>query len=176
MENNELTNEEKLKKAIIYHLKKKTMLNNENENKLNELEIFKDKVAFEFKDGWTDLVYNLGKDITELCELTNCELPMIQQIKEKMGTLRFYYNCLNSEYPEIVEKSIRALVDKAENKSANTCEICGKYGETRTNGIIHTSCEEHKLENSLTLYEHRVLVEKHQAKRRAEKLALEYII
>ena len=90
MENNELTNEEKLKKAIIYHLKKKTMLNNENENKLNELEIFKDKVAFEFKDGWTDLVYNLGKDITELCELTNCELPMIQQIKEKMGTLRFY--------------------------------------------------------------------------------------
>jgi hypothetical protein len=32
------------------------MLNDENENKLNELEIFKDKVAFEFKDGWTDLL------------------------------------------------------------------------------------------------------------------------
>ena len=69
MENNELTNEEKLQKAIIYHLKKKTMLNNENENKLNELEIFKDKVAFEFKDGWTDLIYNLGKDIEDIMPL-----------------------------------------------------------------------------------------------------------
>ena len=151
------------------------MINNENREKIKNLKIF-EKVAFEFKDGWIDLVYNLGKDITELCELTNCELPYIQQVKEKMGTLKFYYNTLNSEYPQIVEKSIRALVDKAETKSANTCEICGKYGETRTNGIIHTSCEEHKLENSLTLYEHRVLFEKHQTKRRAEKLASEYII
>lgn len=120
--------------------------------KLKELKIF-EKVAFEFKDGWIDLVYNLGKDITELCELTNCELPYIQQIKEKMGTLKFYYNCLNSPYPEIVEKSIRALVQQAENKSANICEVCGKYGELRTNGIFHTSCENHKLENSMTAEE-----------------------
>ena len=128
-------------------------------------ELFKNKVPFEFKDGWTDLIYELGKDITELCELTNCELPMIQQVKEKMGTLRFYYNCLNSPYPEIVEKSIRALVFKAESKSSTTCETCGKWGETRTNGIVHTSCEEHKLENSLTLYEHRVLFDKQQKKK-----------
>ena len=176
MENNELTNEEKLQKTIMYHLKKKTMLNNENENKLNELGIFKDKVAFEFKDGWTDLIYELGKDITELCKLTNCELPMIQQIKEKFGTLRFYYNTLNLQYPPIVEKSIRALVSIAEIKSANICEVCGKYGETRTNGIVHTSCEKHKLENSITLEEQKVLFEKHQAKRKAEKEAPEYLI
>lgn len=80
------------------------MLNDENENKLNELEIFKNKVIFEFHDGWTNLIYDLGKDITELCELVNCELPIIQQIKTKFGTLRFYYNCLNSEYPEILKK------------------------------------------------------------------------
>lgn len=53
------------------------MLNSKNREKLKELEIFK-KVAFEFKEGWTDLVYELGKDIQELCELTNCELPYIQ--------------------------------------------------------------------------------------------------
>ena len=152
------------------------MLNDENVNKLNDLELFKDKVAFEFHDGWTDLIYELGKDITELCELTNCELPMIQQIKEKFGTLRFYYNTLNSQYPEIVEKSINALVRQAESKSANVCEICGKYGETRTNGIVFTSCDEHKLENSMTIEEHKVLFEKQQAKRRAEKLAPEYLI
>lgn len=152
------------------------MLNDENVNKLNDLELFKDKVAFEFHDGWTDLIYELGKDITELCELTNCELPMIQQIKEKFGTLRFYYNTLNSQYPEIVEKSINALVRQAESKSTNVCEICGKYGETRTNGIVFTSCDEHKLENSMTIEEHKVLFEKQQAKRRAEKLAPEYLI
>jgi hypothetical protein len=144
------------------------MLSDENEKKLNELEIFKDKVVFEFHDGWTDLIYELGKDITELCELTNCELPMIQQIKEKFGTLRFYYNTLNSQYPKIVEKSISALVSQSESKSVNVCEICGKYGETRTNGIVFTSCDEHKLENSITIEEHKVLFEKQQAKRRAE--------
>ena len=149
--------------------------NTENYEKLKSLKIF-EKVAFEFHDGWTDFIYELGKDITELCELTGCELPMIQQAKEKMGTLRFYYNCLNSEYSEIVKKSINALVRQAESKSATTCEYCGKWGETRTNGLVHTSCEEHKLENSLTLFEHRVLFEKHQDKRRAEKLAPEYLI
>ena len=152
------------------------MLNDENEKKLNKLELFKDKVAFEFRDGWTDLIYELGKDITELCELTNCELPMIQQIKEKFGTLRFYYNTLNSQYPKIVEKSISALVSQSESKSVNVCEICGKYGETRTNGIVFTSCDKHKLENSMTIEEHKVLFEKQQAKRRAEKLAPEYLI
>ena len=124
----------------------------QNINKLNELKIF-DKVDFEFKSGWNNLVYELGKDITELCELTNCELPHIQQIKEKLGTLRFYYNCLNSEYPEIVKKSIKALVKEAENKSSNICEECGKYGELRVDGgYWFTSCDEHK-KNSITAEE-----------------------
>ena len=65
----------------------------ENIEKLNSLEIYQ-KVAFEFKDGWNGLVYELGKDIEDLCKLANCELPLIQQIKEKFGTLRFYYNTL----------------------------------------------------------------------------------
>jgi hypothetical protein len=168
---NELTNEEKLVEVKIYWLKKKSMINDENANKLNELEIFKDKVAFEFHDGWTDLLYKLGKDITELCELTNCELPMIQQIKTKFGTLRFYYNTLNSQYPEIVVKSIRALVSIAEIKSAEICEYCGKYGELRTTGLWFTACDEHK-GNSITEKKYKELI----AKKEAEKLAPEYSI
>ena len=135
------------------------MLNSKNREKLKELEIFK-KVAFEFKMGWADLVYELGKDIQELCELTNCELPMIQQIKEKMGTLKFYYNCLNSPYPQIVEKSIRALVRQAESKSANICETCGKWGELRVDsGYWFVSCDEHK-RNSITAEEWKELDKK----------------
>lgn len=129
----------------------------ENKVKLKELKIFQD-IAFEFGNGWTDLIYELGKNITELCELTNCELPYIQQIKTKFGTLRFYYNTLNSKYPETVKKSIRALVSIAEYSSGSICEVCGKYGETRTNGIVFTSCKEHRLNNSISMEEHQRLL------------------
>lgn len=143
--------------------------NSKSRKKLKSLKIF-EKIPFEFKDGWTDLVYNLGKDITELCELTNCELPMIQQIKEKMGTLKFYYNCLNSPYPEIVKKSIRALVDKAQINSASTCEVCGKWGELRVDGgYWFTSCDEHK-RNSITVEEWKELDKKQREAREAVKI------
>ena len=59
--------------------------NAENYEKLKSLKIF-EKVAFEFHDGWTNLVFQLGKDITELCELTNGELPKMLQIKTILGT------------------------------------------------------------------------------------------
>ena len=150
--------------------KGRNMLSIDNTVKLKELKLF-EKVAFEFHNGWTDLIYELGKDITELCELTNCELPMIQQVKTKFGTLRFYYNTLNSQYPEIVVKSIRALVSIAEIKSAEICEYCGKYGELRTTGLWFTSCDEHK-GNSITEKKYKELI----AKKEAEKLAPEYSI
>lgn len=143
-------------------------MNIENREKLKSLEIYK-KVAFEFKDGWTKLVYDLGKDIEDLCKLTNCGLPKIQQIKEKFGTLRFYYNTLNSQYSEIVEKSIRALVFQAEMKSSNTCEVCGKYGEVKVNGGIYTTvCKEHK-GTSIPKDEYEEMVKKHHEKRALEK-------
>ncbi|MCT7515014.1 hypothetical protein [Aliarcobacter cryaerophilus] len=152
-----------------YRNKKFSNVSDDNFNKLNSLALYKDTVAFEFKNGWTDLVYSLGKDIEELCKLTNCELPLIQQIKEKFGTLCFYYNTLNSQYPEIVEKSIRALVLQAVNKSSNTCEICGKYGEVRVDGGIYTTvCEEHK-GNSISKNEYEEMVKKYHEKRVLEK-------
>ncbi len=150
--------------------KGRNMLSIDNTVKLKELKLF-EKVAFEFHNGWTDLIYELGKDITELCELTNCELPIIQQVKTKFGTLRFYYNTLNSQYPEIIKKSIRALVSIAEIKSAEICEYCGKYGELRTTGLWFTACDEHK-GNSITEKKYKELI----AKKEAEKLAPEYSI
>ena len=46
-----------------YQNKKFSDVSDDNFNKLNSLTLYKDTVGFEFKDGWTDLVYNLGKDI-----------------------------------------------------------------------------------------------------------------
>ena len=144
----------------------------ENIEKLNSLEIYQ-KVAFEFKDGWNGLVYELGKDIEDLCKLANCELPLIQQIKEKFGTLRFYYNTLNSQYPKIIEKSIRALVSQAENCSSTICEICGEFGEKRVDGRLYkTVCKEHQ-GSSITVFEYEEMMKKHYEERRRAKEEVE---
>jgi len=142
--------------------------NLENKRKIKSLKIF-EKAPIEIQDGWTDLVYELGKDITELCELTNCELPHIQQVKSKYSHLKFYYNCLNSPYPEIVKKSIGALVKQAENKSETTCEYCGNEGETRVStGYWFTACDEHKKE-SITVEEWQELKRQQRIKKEQQQ-------
>ena len=59
----------------------------------------------------------------------------IIQVKEKFGTLRFYYRG-GDEY-------VRGVVDMAENMSSITCEACGNPGECIDGGWIRTLCEEH---------------------------------
>jgi len=59
----------------------------------------------------------------------------LDQVKEKFGTLRFYYSG-GDDY-------IRGMVSMAESMSGVTCETCGKPG-TRTGGSwIKTACKEH---------------------------------
>ncbi|WP_323590824.1 hypothetical protein [Aliarcobacter butzleri] len=166
--------EENFEERIIETIQKsKSRLSEENRAKLNELELFKNKVPYQILNGWTDLVYELGKNIEELCKLANCELPLIQQIKEKFGTLRFYYNTLNSQYPKIIEKSIRALVSQAENRSSTICEQCGKFGETRVDGGLYkTVCEEHQ-GSSITVIEYEEMMRKHYEERRRAKEEVE---
>jgi hypothetical protein len=55
------------------------------------------------------------------------------QIKEKFGTLRFYYNG-GDEY-------IHGLVAMAETMSARTCESCGAPAKSTNNGWITTMCQ-----------------------------------
>ena len=58
------------------------------------------------------------------------------QVKEKFGTLRFYYSGGDSY--------IRGLVSMAESMSSVTCETCGAPGTTSGPGWIRTLCEEHR--------------------------------
>jgi hypothetical protein len=60
------------------------------------------------------------------------------QIKEKFGTLRFYY--------EGGDEYIQGLVRMAESMSAVTCETCGAPGKTRGPGWIRTLCDFHEEE------------------------------
>jgi hypothetical protein len=62
------------------------------------------------------------------------------QIKEKYGTLRFYWDgALSSEAAARVEDAI----DLAEARSAVTCEICGQPGRLCGGGWLTTRCVTH---------------------------------
>ena len=60
----------------------------------------------------------------------------LDQVKEKFGTLRFYYTGGDDE--------ISGLVRMAESMSGVTCEECGNPGETKGQGWVVTLCETHR--------------------------------
>jgi hypothetical protein len=62
----------------------------------------------------------------------------VLQVKEKFGTLRFYY--------EGGDKYVSGLVAMAETMSGVTCEKCGNVGKIRNNGYIQTLCDDHDIQ------------------------------
>jgi hypothetical protein len=56
----------------------------------------------------------------------------LDQVKEKFGTLRFYYSG-GDDY-------ISGMVSLAESMTGVTCEECGNVGERRGGGWVHTYC------------------------------------
>jgi hypothetical protein len=60
----------------------------------------------------------------------------VEQVKEKFGTLRFYYRG-GDDY-------VRGLVSMAESMTEVTCESCGSGAKTvwpKGGGWVHTTCE-----------------------------------
>lgn len=82
-------------------------------------------------DGWYEI-------IDELCEKLEPYGVVAAQVKEKFGGLRFYLNAIPSEKWD----EIHALVNKAERKSLETCEYCGKPGERKGKMWVKTVCPE----------------------------------
>lgn len=111
--------------------------------------------GFEHGDGWYNIIDKLCGNIQSHIDWKNgqrekllvenpynLKIPdhitqvVAEQVKEKFGTLRFYYQG-GDDY-------IRGLVSMAESMSGVTCEECGKPGTTGGKGWIHTACEEHR--------------------------------
>lgn len=82
-----------------------------------------------------------GAQISDLMaelELAKKELPVIVQVKEKFGSLRFYADNVSPE--------MYSYINFAEAMSGVTCEDCGAPGKARTGGWIRTLCDEHYAE------------------------------
>ena len=63
----------------------------------------------------------------------------VQQIKEKFGGLRFYYDGGDAE--------ISGMVRMAELWAGRSCETCGNLGERRSGGWMRTLCDKHEQEH-----------------------------
>jgi hypothetical protein len=72
-----------------------------------------------------------------------CPQVIATQVKEKFGTLRFYY-WGGDEYCSGVESM-------AESMSAVTCEVCGSSGKLRRGGWWKTLCDHHAQESGYDL-------------------------
>ena len=89
--------------------------------------------------GWFGILTQLCQNIQSHIDWQNTRVPnscpqvTIEQVKEKFGSLRFYYQG-GDEY-------IMGLVSMAESMTGITCEECGNPGETRHDGWVHVSCD-----------------------------------
>lgn len=109
----------------------------------------------ECSGGWYQLIHDLCQEITEKYHEKKLPIDLvILQIKEKWGSLRFYYSYPDvpsffhafdsmdgtgirffSNIDNVDEKEIRhdiaEIVSKYEQLSKTVCEICGQPGELR---------------------------------------------
>ena len=96
--------------------------------------------GFECGDGWFQILNQLMGNIQHHINWQNREKEVVRQVtldqvKEKFGTLRFYYSG--------GDDTIRGMVRMAESMSGITCEECGKPGTQTGGGWIKTVCVEH---------------------------------
>ena len=99
--------------------------------------------GFEHGDGGYQIIDSLCGQIQHHIDWQHKQGNLIPQVvavqvKEKFGTLRFYYDG-GDDY-------ISGLVSMAESWSAVACEECGAPGTQNSRGWIKTLCETHRQE------------------------------
>ena len=104
--------------------------------------------GFECGNGWFTILDQLMSNIQHHIDWNNKnfekgykqykQVPQVtlDQVKEKFGTLRFYYQGGDDE--------ISCMVRMAGSMRAVTCEECGNPGTTGGEGWITTLCETHR--------------------------------
>ncbi len=104
------------------------------------------KFGFECGDGWFYILRNLSEKIyLYLIRKGKKHLDYfkVTQVKEKYGSLRYYYFG--------GDEQISKWVNEAEKASETICEQCGSKGKTRGKGWYTTLCLRHWKEYQKTL-------------------------
>ena len=96
--------------------------------------------GFECGNGWFNILDQLMGNIQHHIDWKNKKEEVVaqvtlDQVKEKFGTLRFYYTG--------GDDVIDGMVRMAESMSGVTCEECGNPGKRIGGGWVTTLCEEH---------------------------------
>jgi hypothetical protein len=92
--------------------------------------------GFAVGNGWFGILDEMATEIEQTCAATRCELPTVLQIKEKFGLLRIYVSG--------ADDAVDAIITRAEERSAVTCEDCGSPGHLcRRDGWMRTLCDAH---------------------------------
>ena len=95
--------------------------------------------GFQCDDGWYKILWRLCVDMEPLVadiEKESGERFEVVQVKEKLGTLRFYV----SHHSDAINERIA----EASKESSRTCEVCGQPGKQRkTGGGVRAVCDEH---------------------------------
>ena len=97
--------------------------------------------GFSCGDGWFDIIYDLSKEINDLCKNIDPYPITVLQVKEKFGSLRYYYNVICDD--DNLFNKIEEFILNAEKRSNKTCEECGKFSGSKTqiNGWVSNLCE-----------------------------------
>lgn len=95
--------------------------------------------GFELGDGWFNILWMLCVDLEPLVadlEKRTGERFEVVQLKEELGTLRFYV----SHHTDPIDECII----EAQGESSRTCDVCGQQGKQRkTGGGVRALCEMH---------------------------------
>jgi len=86
-------------------------------------------------DGWKKIVLETDAMLSHI-DPNYC----ILQVKEKFGTLRYYFD---TDKDGADRQIMFAIASHAETRSSRTCEVCGGYGELRDDmPWIRTLCDD----------------------------------
>lgn len=100
--------------------------------------------GMECGDGWYDLLDKLMAKLDYISNVSGIQV-VADQIKEKFGTLRFYYHTVANtdlNVSDCVEDIISDVVYCAEHNSKYTCEVTGKEGVLCSRvGWLKTLCK-----------------------------------
>jgi len=107
-------------------------------------ELYK-KIYFECGSGWFDILDKVAEKIERLETAGKIRIEP-SQIKEKFGSMRYYYYEMHratkdKEKQRIFSDIISDVIHKAETETENTCEQCGKFGSINNTGWLQCLCD-----------------------------------